>query len=113
LPSQRRAGDHRERKATAPGGLGRSDDPLGGNKYGSSSSRPVIDPAKPSNHWVVVAESAAVKPPASVTGLARDLDVDTDFAWRTLDELTEVRFRPRARSRANDAAAVRVDTEYP
>jgi hypothetical protein len=44
-------------------------------------------PAQPSAHWVVVSESAAVKPPASVTGLARDLGVDTDFAWRTLDEL--------------------------
>jgi hypothetical protein len=42
---------------------------------------------KPSAHWVVVSETAAIKPPASVTGLARDLGVDTDFAWRTLDEL--------------------------
>jgi hypothetical protein len=46
-------------------------------------------PAKPSVHWVVVTESAAVKPPASVTGLARDFGVDTDFAWRTLDELVQ------------------------
>jgi hypothetical protein len=43
--------------------------------------------AKPSAQWVVVSETAAVKPPASVSGLARDLGVDTDFAWRTLDEL--------------------------
>ena len=43
--------------------------------------------AKPSAQWVVVSETAAIKPPASVTGLARDLGVDTDFAWRTLDEL--------------------------
>ena len=43
--------------------------------------------ARPSAHWVAVSETAAVKPPASVTGLARDLGVDTDFAWRTLDEL--------------------------
>jgi hypothetical protein len=45
-------------------------------------------PAKPSAHWVVVSESAAVKPPASATRLAKDLGVDTAFAWRTLDELT-------------------------
>ena len=44
-------------------------------------------PAQPSAHWVVVSETAALKPPASVTGLARDLGVDTDFAWKTLDEL--------------------------
>jgi hypothetical protein len=44
-------------------------------------------PVKPSAHWVVVSESAAVKPPASATGLAKDLGVDTAFAWRTLDEL--------------------------
>ena len=43
--------------------------------------------ARPSAHWVAVSEKPAVKPPASVTGLARDLGVDTDFAWRTLDEL--------------------------
>jgi hypothetical protein len=43
--------------------------------------------AKPSARWVVVSESAAIKPPASVAGLARDLGVDSDFAWRTLDEL--------------------------
>jgi hypothetical protein len=52
---------------------------------------------KPSAHWVVVSESAAIKPPASVTGLARDLGVSTDFAWRTLDEL--------ARSGASPAGA--------
>ena len=50
-----------------------------------SSPRPHT-PAKPSAHWVV-AESAAVRPPASVTGLAKDLGVDAAFAWRTLDEL--------------------------
>jgi hypothetical protein len=43
--------------------------------------------ARPSAQWVVGSETAAIKPPASVTGLARDLGVDTDFAWRTLDEL--------------------------
>ena len=53
--------------------------------------------AKPSAQWVVVSEAAAIKPPASVTGLARDLGVDTDFAWRTLDEL--------ARSGASSARA--------
>jgi hypothetical protein len=41
----------------------------------------------PSAQWVVVSETAAIKPPASVTGLAQDLGVDTDFAWRMLDEL--------------------------
>jgi len=55
--------------------------------------------AKPSAQWVVVSETAAIKPPASVTGLARDLGVDTDFAWRTLDEL--------ARSGASPARAAR------
>jgi hypothetical protein len=44
-------------------------------------------PAQPSAHWVVVPETTAVKPPANVTALARDLGVDTDFAWKTLDEL--------------------------
>jgi hypothetical protein len=50
--------------------------------------------AKPSAQWVVVSETAAIKPPASVTGLARDLGVDTDFAWRTLDELARSDARP-------------------
>jgi hypothetical protein len=45
--------------------------------------------AQSSAHWVVVPETAAVTPPASVTGLARDLGVDTGFAWRTLDELAQ------------------------
>jgi hypothetical protein len=35
----------------------------------------------------VVSQAAKVQPPASVAGLARDLGVDADFAWRTLDEL--------------------------
>jgi hypothetical protein len=35
----------------------------------------------------MVPETAAAKPPASVTALAQNLGVDTDFAWRTLDEL--------------------------
>jgi pyruvate/2-oxoglutarate dehydrogenase complex dihydrolipoamide acyltransferase (E2) component len=47
--------------------------------------------AQPSAHWVVVPESAAVTPPASVSGLARDLGVDNDFARRVLDELTSSR----------------------
>jgi hypothetical protein len=50
--------------------------------------------AKPSAHWVVVSDTAAIKPPASVTGLARDLGVDTDFAWRTLDELARSAVSP-------------------
>ncbi len=53
--------------------------------------------AKPSAQSVVGSEPIAIKPPASVTGLARDLGVDTDFAWRTLDEL--------ARSGASPARA--------
>jgi hypothetical protein len=57
--------------------------------------------AKPSAQWVVVSETAAIKPPASVTGLARDLGVDTDFAWRTLDELARSGARrPRSVARA-------------
>jgi hypothetical protein len=43
--------------------------------------------AKQSAQSVAVAEPAAVKPPASVTGLARDLGIGTGVAWRTLDEL--------------------------
>jgi hypothetical protein len=53
-----------------------------------AASAPPPIPAKPSAQWVVVSEAAAIKPPASVTGLARDLGVDTGFAWRTLDELS-------------------------
>jgi hypothetical protein len=52
-----------------------------------AASTPSPNPAKPSAHWIVVSQTAAVQPPASVSGLARDLGVDTDFAWRTLDEL--------------------------
>jgi hypothetical protein len=48
---------------------------------------PSSTPARPSAHWVVVPETVAVTPPASVTELAKDLGVDTDFAWKTLDEL--------------------------
>jgi hypothetical protein len=48
-------------------------------------------PAQSSAHWVVVPETVALKPPANVTALARDLGVDTDFAWRTLDELVRSR----------------------
>jgi hypothetical protein len=36
---------------------------------------------------VIVPETAAVEPSATVTALARDLGVDTEFAWKTLDEL--------------------------
>jgi len=35
----------------------------------------------------VVPGTVALKPPANVTALAKDLGVDTDFAWKTLDEL--------------------------
>jgi hypothetical protein len=56
-----------------------------GTAQAASAQSPTY--AKPSAQWVVVSETAAIKPPASVTGLARDLGVDADFAWRTLDEL--------------------------
>jgi hypothetical protein len=42
---------------------------------------------KAAAEWIAVSQAAAIKPPPSVTGFARDLGVDTDFAWRTLDEL--------------------------
>jgi hypothetical protein len=64
-----------------------------------AASAPSPIPAKPSAQWVVVSETAAIKPPASVTGLARDLGVDTGFAWRTLDELSRSAASPRARPR--------------
>jgi hypothetical protein len=38
---------------------------------------------------VLVTETATVEPPGSVAALARDLGVDTEFAWKTLDELVE------------------------
>jgi hypothetical protein len=58
-------------------------------------------PAQPSAHWVVVVpETAAVRPPASATALARDLGVDTDFAWKTLDELVRNSRPDRSRSRS-------------
>jgi hypothetical protein len=66
-----------------------------GTAQAASAQSPTY--ADPSAQWVVVSETAAIKPPASVTGLARDLGVDTDFAWRTLDEL--------ARSGASPARA--------
>jgi hypothetical protein len=50
-------------------------------------------------HWVVVPQTEAATAPASVTALARNLGVDTGFAWRTLDELA----RP-ARTRTAPAA---------
>ena len=48
---------------------------------------PSTTPAQSSVHWVVVPETVAPTPPASVTALAKNLGVDTDFAWKTLDEL--------------------------
>ena len=47
--------------------------------------------ARPSAHWVVAPGIAAVKPSANVIAFAHDLGVDTDFAWRTLDELSRGR----------------------
>jgi hypothetical protein len=43
--------------------------------------------ARPTAHSAVLPEASRATPPASVTALARDLGVDTSFAWRTLDEL--------------------------
>jgi hypothetical protein len=54
-------------------------------------------PAQPSAQWATVARTAAAKPPASASGLARDLGVDTSFAWRTLDELAQHPGRDSAR----------------
>jgi hypothetical protein len=56
-----------------------------GAAHGAPAQSPAY--AKPSARWVVVSDTTAINPPASVTGLARDLGVDTAFAWRTLDEL--------------------------
>jgi hypothetical protein len=47
-------------------------------------------------HWVVVPEIAAARAPDSVTALARNLGVDTGFAWRTLDELAKPSPAPAA-----------------
>jgi hypothetical protein len=66
-----------------------------GTAQAASAQSPTY--AKPSAQWVVVSETAAIDPTASVTELARGLGVDTDFAWRTLDEL--------ARSGADPARA--------
>jgi hypothetical protein len=52
-----------------------------------AAAAPSSTPAQPSSHWVVVPQAAALRPPANVIALAKDLGVDTDFAWRTLDEL--------------------------
>jgi hypothetical protein len=68
-------------------------------------------PAQPSAHWVVVPETAAVRPPANVTGLAKDLGVDTDFAWKTLDELVRKQGPAPAR-RGDGAPPARVDTKH-
>jgi len=52
-----------------------------------AASAETFPEAEPSAQSVLVSEPAAIKPPASVTGLARDLGVSAGFAWRTLDEL--------------------------
>ena len=46
-------------------------------------------PMQPSAQWVTASRTGVVKPPANVTALARDLGVDTNFAWKTLDELAK------------------------
>jgi hypothetical protein len=53
-------------------------------------------PAQQSPHWVVVPETDAVTPPANVTAFAKDLGVDSDFAWKTLDELARTSGRRTA-----------------
>jgi hypothetical protein len=58
-----------------------------GTSTAQAAPAPSSTPAQPSAHWVVVPEPVALKPPASVVALARDLGVDTNFAWKTLDEL--------------------------
>jgi hypothetical protein len=45
---------------------------------------------------VVVPEAATATPPANVTALARSLGVDTNFAWKTLDELAQTSGRKTA-----------------
>jgi hypothetical protein len=74
---------------------------------GTAQAAPVQSstPAQPSPHWVVVPETAAVKPPASVTAFARDLGVDTNFAWKTLDELVRTSGRPTASVKAGPGTA--------
>ena len=64
-----------------------------------AASATSLTDAKPPAQSVAVVKPAAVKPPASVTGLARDLGVRTDVAWRTLDELSQSGAR-RARAAA-------------
>ena len=54
-------------------------------------------PAQPSAQWVTASRAVAAGPPASASGLARDLGVDTNFAWRTLDELAQHHGRGSAR----------------
>ena len=58
----------------------------GGLDAGAASAE-TSRPVTPSAGWLVISGAAEVKPPGSVTGLARDLGVDTGFAWRTLDDL--------------------------
>jgi hypothetical protein len=52
-----------------------------------AASAQASSPATPPAGSLVITEAVEVKPPPSVTGLARDLGVDTGFAWRALDEL--------------------------
>ena len=70
-----------------------------GTAQAASARSPTYAKAKPPAHWIVVPQSAGVKPPGSVTALARDLGVDTDFAWRTLDELARSGASPRKQPR--------------
>jgi hypothetical protein len=62
---------------------------------GTAQAAPVQSstPAQLAPHWVVVPETAAVTPPANVIAFAKDLGVDSNFAWKTLDELARTSVR--------------------
>jgi hypothetical protein len=57
-------------------------------------------PAEASPHWIVVPETTAVTPPANVIAFAKDLGVDSNFAWKTLDELARTSGRHTASVKA-------------
>jgi hypothetical protein len=58
---------------------------------GAQAAATQTSASKPAAHWLVVPETTATSPPENVAALARGLGVDTDFAWRTLDELASGR----------------------
>jgi hypothetical protein len=67
-------------------------------------------PVQPSPHWVLVPETAAVTPPANVTAFANDLGVDSNFAWKTLDELARTSGRRTASVKTAAGPAHRTPT---